>query len=113
MKKRKKVAVYIDGENISARKLDKINAIFEREGQLISASVYRRKNDKFTKRWHNISRRRKSINEISLHGTPQRDKIDKRIVRDINRDISFVHSCALRSAIGSDSCSIVFNDTIS
>ena len=80
MKKRKKVAVYIDGENISARKLDKINAIFEREGQLISASVYRRKNDKFTKRWHNISRRRKSINEISLHGTPQRDKIDKRIV---------------------------------
>ena len=87
MKKRKKVAVYIDGENISARKLDKINAIFEREGQLISANVYRRKNDKFTKRWHNIGRRRESMKEISINGTSQRDKIDKRIIRDINRDI--------------------------
>ncbi len=87
-RKKKNVAVYIDAENISARKLDVINTICEREGKLISINVYRRKNDKYTKEWRNVSNKRKTMNEIMICGKPRKDKVDKKIIMDMGKDLS-------------------------
>ncbi len=86
-KKKKRVVVYIDAENISAKKVDEITAISQREGKMISTKVYRRKDDKYTKNWCNVRMKSELMKEIQLSGYPEKDKIDKRIIKDMKKDL--------------------------
>ncbi|MCR5487421.1 MAG: NYN domain-containing protein [Lachnospiraceae bacterium] len=82
----KKVAVYIDGENIPAKEASKIFYTAQRIGGMVSAKVYGIQKDPGTKGWSEEASRRAGLKDIRLCGGPGRNKVDKKIQKDIAKD---------------------------
>ncbi len=86
--KKKNMGVYIDGENISPKKYLVIFAFISRIGELHEAKVYARQKDVRTRNWSVLAKGNEKLKDIRLSGPPAKDKVDKKIQRDIDRDMN-------------------------
>lgn len=87
MKKEKHLALYIDGENISAKKYPVIKKLVNKKGVLDCAKVYGRWNDNHTKAWNNIAKSTDNMENIRLFGKPKKNKVDDKIKKDMIGDM--------------------------
>ena len=85
----KNVMVFVDGENIPAKYYDQIELQVKWLVDQHQAKVYARQKDGATQRWHDVSRE-SGIKEIRLCGGPAKNKVDKKIIKDMK---SFVGKC--------------------
>ena len=99
--KKKNTALFIDGENISAKESAKIFDVVHRIGQLDQAKVYGLQKDSSTRAWSQLAQRNETLKDIRLSGGPAPNKVDKKIQKDIastirkqkNIDIVVIASC--------------------
>ena len=87
MGKKRKLALYIDGENIPAKESQKIFSEARKLGIIESAKVYGIKNDLSTRAWSQSSSESDKLEDIRLKGKPKKNKVDDRIKKDIEKDI--------------------------
>lgn len=85
--KKKNTALFIDGENISHKKAESILSATQKQGELHSARVYGLQKDEHTKRWSEKAKEYE-IEDIRLCGGPEKDKVDKKIQKDIRKEIT-------------------------
>ena len=72
---KKNTAVYIDGENIPAKKADKIIRIIRDEGGVVDyIKVYGRQNDDTTRMWTIVAGNTENMKDIRLYGPPAKKK---------------------------------------
>ena len=83
------VMVFVDGENVPAKCYDQIRSHVEWLVDQQQAKVYARQKDGATQRWHEVSRE-SGIKEIRLYGGPVKNKVDKKIIKDMK---AFVGKC--------------------
>ena len=80
---KKNTAVYIDGENIPAKKADKIISIIRDEGGVVDyIKVYGRQKDDATKMWTVVAGYIENMKDIRLYGPPAKNKVDNKIIKD-------------------------------
>ncbi len=84
--KKQNTALFIDGENISPKKVKAILEVAEQQGEIFSQRVYGLQRDKYTSKWSEEARKY-NIEDIRLCGGPEKDKVDKKIKRDVKREI--------------------------
>lgn len=102
MRRKKNTAVYIDGENVSARKS---NIIFEKLGccgELDYVKVYGRANDRRTKRWSLVALKNYLMEDIRLSGKPRKNKIDYQIIADIKKDMYLHRNVDIFAIVSAD-----------
>lgn len=87
--KKQNTAVFIDGENISSKKAEKIMQIAKKQGELHSARVYGMQKDPHTKNWTDKARKL-NIKDIRLSGEHEKNKADKKIQKDAKKEIAQV-----------------------
>ncbi len=85
-KKKQNTALFIDGENISHKKAEKIMEIAKQQGELYSSRVYGLQKDKSTKGWSEKAKEH-GIKDIRMSGISEKDKVDKKIQKDAQREI--------------------------
>lgn len=85
-RKKKNTALFIDGENISHKKVDSILSVVKKQGELYSARVYGLQKDEYTKEWSKKAKEY-GIKDIRLCGAPAKDKVDKKIQKDAYNEI--------------------------
>lgn len=85
--KKVNTALYIDGENISYKKADRILQVARKEGKLGIVRVYGLQNDDATRGWTQVTNG-KNIRDIRLPGPPDKNKIDSKIKKDIHGNLS-------------------------
>ena len=85
----KNVMVFVDGENVPAKYYDQIKSQVKWLVDQHQAKAYARQKDGATQRWHDVSRE-SGIKEIRLCGGPAKNKVDKKIIKDMK---SFVGKC--------------------
>ncbi|MCR5136639.1 MAG: NYN domain-containing protein [Oscillospiraceae bacterium] len=71
----------IDGENIGHNRADDIERLARRLGSVTKRRVYHLRNDPATRPWAEKSREGR-YTDIPLDGTPEKDKIDRKIQED-------------------------------
>ena len=86
MKKKTAVVVLVDGENISHKKAPEINALTARLGSVAERKVYHRQKDPVTRPWTEKARRH-AYRDICLAGAPEKNKVDKKIIKDARRSL--------------------------
>ena len=84
--KKENTALFIDGENISCKKINAIMNAAKQQGVLSSKRVYGLQNDNRTRRWSDKAREY-GIADIRLFGGPEKNKVDKKIQKDMKREI--------------------------
>lgn len=83
---KKNTAVYIDGENIPAKKADKIISIIRDEGGVVDyIKVYGRQKDDATKMWTVVAGYIENMKDIRLYGPPAKNKVDNKIIKDAKK----------------------------
>lgn len=82
--KKLNTVLFIDGENISFRKANKVFQKAKEQGKLYESKVYGLQNDVHTMGWKEKAKEY-HIKDIRLFGEPQKDKVDKKIQGDIRR----------------------------
>ena len=87
MGKKRKLALYIDGENIPAKESQKIFAEARKLGTIEIAKVYGLKYDLSTRAWSHKTSEVNDLEDIRLKGKPKKNKVDNRIKADIDKDI--------------------------
>ena len=87
---RKKVntALFIDGENVSSKKAEQIQKIAGEQGVLGTKKVYGLQKDERTKAWSDEAKNLE-IKDIRLCGNPEKDKVDKKIQKDVKNEIKY------------------------
>ena len=85
-KKKVNAALFIDGENISSKKAEQIQKIANKQGVLGTEKVYGLQKDECTKSWSDKAKKL-DIKDIRLCGNPEKDKVDNKIKKDVNREI--------------------------
>ena len=85
----KNVMVFVDGENVPAKYYDQVRSRVEWLVDHHQAKVYARQKDGATQRWHEVSLE-SGIKEIRLFGGPAKNKVDKKIIKDMK---AFVGKC--------------------
>ncbi|MCH5281837.1 MAG: NYN domain-containing protein [Lachnospiraceae bacterium] len=86
MKSKEMILAYIDAENISYRKATKILNYIRKEGKSYDVRAYGRQKDQGTKGWSDVAKK-SEIKDIRLYGKPEKNKVDKKIMKDMLRDI--------------------------
>ena len=81
----KNVFAYIDAENISSKFWDDIERYISCLVDKYSTTVYALQNDPATMGWHEVAKTNDDVKEIRLCGGPAKNKVDKKIIRDIRR----------------------------
>lgn len=79
--------LFIDGENISHKKAERIIKVVKQQGKLCSSRVYGLQKDQSTKGWSEKAKKC-NIKDIRLFGEPEKDKVDKKIQKDVKREVS-------------------------
>lgn len=106
MFRKKNMAVYIDGENISHRRYEEIKKKVGQQGVCDSAKVYGRQKDERTKGWTERAKQSKGdkieLKDIRLFGPPEKNKVDNKIKKDIKKDISINKSIDVVCLVSSD-----------
>ncbi len=88
MESKRNLALYIDGENISAKKGQTIIDIIKKEGNMDYGKVYHRQKDNSTVEWFTFTKTRNEIKNIQLSEKPEKNKVDNKIKKDIRKDIN-------------------------
>lgn len=88
MQKKRNTAIFIDGENIPAKKATSIMCEARKRGVIDSAKVYGLQNDKATRQWSYIAKTTADMKDIRLYGKPSKNKVDKKIKKDTIHDVS-------------------------
>lgn len=83
---KKNMGLYIDGENYSVKKAQLLFAVVSGIGVLSYARVYGIQNDKSTQAWSRLASERTDLTDIRLYGGPGKNKVDKKIQKDIRHD---------------------------
>ena len=81
----KNVFAYIDAENIPSKFWEKITRYISCLVDKWSAKVYALQKDHATMGWHEVAKTNDNVKEIRLCGGPAKNKVDKKIIRDIRR----------------------------
>ena len=85
--KKENTALFIDGENISCKKVNAIMDAVKQQGVLFSGRVYGLQKDNRTRRWSDKAREH-GIADIRLFGGPEKNKVDRKIQKDVKREIT-------------------------
>lgn len=85
--KKKNTALFIDGENISCKKVSAIMAAAQQQGILFSERVYGLQKDFSTRAWSDKAKEY-GISDIRLFGGPAKNKVDRKIQKDVKREIT-------------------------
>ncbi len=86
--KKHNTILYIDGENISPKKAMTIVKVAKQQGEVFSQRVYGLQKDEYTKGWSEKAKEY-DIEDVRISGGPEKDKIDKKIQKDVKREISW------------------------
>lgn len=81
---KEKTIFLIDGENISHKKADQIDAISFQIQNVADRKVYHRQRDPITRPWTDLSKAR-GYKDICLCGGPEKNKIDRKMQEDARR----------------------------
>ena len=81
----KNVFAYIDAENIPSKFWEKIRRYISCLVDKWSTKVYARQSDPTTMGWHEVAKTNDYVKEIRLCGGPAKNKVDKKIIRDIRK----------------------------
>lgn len=85
--KKKNTALFIDGENISCKKVNAIMDAAKQQGILFSKRVYGLQKDNRTRRWSDKAKEY-GIADIRLFGGPEKNKVDRKMQKDMKREIT-------------------------
>ena len=85
--KKENTVLYIDGENISSRKAGIIMATAQQQGILFFVKVYGLQKDNSTRRWSDKAKEH-GMSDIRLCGGPEKNKVDRKIQKDVKREIT-------------------------
>ncbi len=85
--RKQNTALFIDGENISYKKANAIINAAKQQGILFSDRVYGLQKDSSTRGWSDKAREY-GIAEIRLSGGPAKNKVDRKIKKDVQREIA-------------------------
>lgn len=85
--RKKNTALFIDGENISYKKVNAIMEAVNRQGMLCSGRVYGLQKDNSTREWSAMAMKY-GIADIRLSGVPEKNKVDTKIQKDVKREIA-------------------------
>lgn len=96
------IALFIDGENISSKYAKQILELANNIGTIAVAKVYGLQKDEHTKRWTEKARENE-IKDIRLCGKPEKNKVDKKIIKDMKKvilDHSWINTICIVSCDG-------------
>ena len=85
-RKKENTALFIDGENISSKRAKQIQKIASEQGVLGTEKVYGLQKDARTKSWSDEAKDL-GIKDIRLCGNPEKHKVDKKIKKDVRKEI--------------------------
>ncbi len=88
MKKKKKMMLFIDGENVSAKKYPKIVNAVKKVGEIDDSRVYGLQKDTRTKKWSDKAKKDNLLKDIRLCGGPSKNKVDNKIKKDVNKTLN-------------------------
>lgn len=86
--KKKNMALFIDGENIPAKESQRLFSIVNGIGELDYAKVYGIQKDKSTRAWSQLALEMDDLKDIRLCGGPGKNKVDKKIQKDVSKEIT-------------------------
>jgi len=99
--KKRNVAVYIDGENIPAKKAKVIMSLAEGKGVIDYTKVYARQKDPCTRNWTTAAKNN-HLKEIRIAGQPEKNKVDRKLQKDIVKDIQKSKNIDIVCIVSSD-----------
>ena len=79
-----RVALFVDGENISHKHAERIRAIAEKEGVVVISRVYTLYNDPSIRKWREKAKENEMV-DVRLGGNHEKDKVDRKIQSDMRR----------------------------
>lgn len=83
----KTISLYIDAENVGAQHADRIMNLVKEKGKVVEKNYYNRQKDNSTVHWKEAAKKYK-LKNISMYGKPEKDKIDKKIKKDIRKTLA-------------------------
>lgn len=86
MQKKRNTAIFIDGENIPAKKATIIMSEAKKRGVIDSAKVYGLQRDMATRQWSKIAKSMDIMKDIRLCGGPSKNKVDLMFGFEGNKD---------------------------
>ena len=86
--KKRNLRAYIDGENIPEKYYEAIRDVIDKIGVVDCMNVYGLQKDKHTQAWTKRSRRDNNLHDKRLYGRPTHNKVDKKMSKDIMKDIT-------------------------
>ncbi len=101
--RRPDVDVYIDAENISAKNYEKIRMLLGNIGAHGRVTAYALQKDGPTKNWHTQALKFEELQEKRLCGTPQKNKCDKKIMKDMKQATEQLPRSVIMVLVTSDS----------
>lgn len=81
----KNVFVFIDAENIPSKFWEQVERCISYLVDKWSTKIYALQKDLATMGWHEVARSNDHVKEIRLSGGPAKNKVDKKIIRDITQ----------------------------
>lgn len=84
MEKKRNTAVFIDGENIPAKKAGDIMDIIKKDKKVTIdyIKVYGIQKDRSTRSWTDVASYTEKMKDIRLYGPPAKNKVDNKIIKD-------------------------------
>ncbi len=83
-KQKLRVALFVDGENISHKHAERIRSIAEKEGIVVVSRVYTLYNDPSIRKWREKAKDNQMV-DVRLGGKHEKDKVDRKIQSDMRR----------------------------
>ena len=100
---KKNAAVYIDGENIAAKKAAEIINIIRKEGSVVEyIKVYSLQKDDATRMWTEVANHTDNMKDIRLYGPPAKNKVDNKIIKDAKRAVNKNRNVDIYYIVSSD-----------
>ena len=102
MHKKRNTAVFIDGENMPAKKAKAILKAAKKRGVIDTVKVYGLQKDQTTKKWSEVALTTEGMKDIRLSGGPARNKVDKKIKKDIIHNVKAAANVDIVIIVSSD-----------
>lgn len=102
MYKKRNTAVFIDGENMPAKKADAIMKAVKERGVIDTVKVYGLQKEQTTKKWSEVALITEGMKDIRLSGSPARNKVDKKIKKDTIHDVKAAPNVDIVIIVSSD-----------
>lgn len=102
MYRKRNTAVFIDGENVPAKKAVAIMKAAKKRGVIDTVKVYGLQKDQRTKKWSEVALTIEGMKDIRLRGGPARNKVDKKIMKDTIHDIKAAPNVDVVIIVSSD-----------